>query len=148
MKDTFSTNSIKGAQVLMYLSRKLLRLYLNFSNGITESTSLIQCLNEGGVTDFQSKRICLRASSVINATAFTWGTVNGSSDGNTPKIATVGSGFTVLSQMEEIASKTLTQKLLSELQDQNMCPNLAGLWPHLGHTGLVPGYILASFSGE
>jgi hypothetical protein len=31
--------------------------------------------------------------------------VNGSSDGNTPKIATVGSGFTVLSQMEEIASK-------------------------------------------
>ena len=61
IKDIFSINSMKGVQVWINLSLRLLRLYLSFSSGIIESTSLTQCLNEGGLADFHCMRISHRS---------------------------------------------------------------------------------------
>ena len=120
MNGMFSTYSMKGVQVLMYLSLEPLRLYLNFSKGIMDSTSLTHCLNEGGLSDFHCLSTSLRASSVVNATAFAWRAVNRNSTGDTPKTAITGQGSTVPPHIYGIASKILPQNLTSELHDQNM----------------------------
>ena len=99
MKDVFSINSIKGVQVLINLSLLSLRLYLNFSSGIIERTSLTQCLNDGGLTDFHCIRINLLAISVRNAMAFICKVVKCSSEGAVPKMAITGSGSTVTPRM-------------------------------------------------
>ena len=67
VKDSVWANSMKGDQAFRNLWRDLNLLYLSFSKGIKDSTSLTQPVNVGGLSDFQLRRISLRAMREENA---------------------------------------------------------------------------------
>ena len=133
------TSDKKGDHTFLNFRFDLNLLYLNFSSGINNSTSLTHSENDGGLTAFQWRRISLRAISEENAMTFAWAEGTCVSSVGTPNMAIIGLGSITVLHKSEKTLKMPSQNGVREEHLQNMWPKEAGSEWHLTQAESTPG---------